>query len=274
MTDVPRFASAWLDLREAADAAARADEPLRHLLPRLDQDPLVIHDMGCGTGSMTRWLAPRLPGRQKWVLHDRDPDLLALAAERAPRTTPGGSGVEVTTACGDLASLTAGDLAGATLVTASALLDVLTAEAVHGLVRTCVDAGVPALLTLSVAGRVELTPADPLDPVIADAFNRHQRRGALLGPDAVSVAAEAFVREGATVSTFESPWRLGPDERALTAQWLRGWVDAACQQSPGLGTDAAPYLRRRLAACAAGELRVVVHHNDLLALPGMRAATS
>ncbi len=52
------------------------------------------------------------------------------------------------------------------------------------------------LLTLSVVGRVELTPADPLDAGIAAAFNDHQRRaterGRLLGPDAVAVATEAF----------------------------------------------------------------------------------
>ncbi|MEN8651926.1 class I SAM-dependent methyltransferase [Streptomyces sp. 21So2-11] len=274
MTDVPRFASGWLDLRESADGAARASELLHPLLPHLDQKPLVIHDMGCGTGSMMRWLAPQLPGKQKWVLHDHDADLLALAAERAPRDTPGGSRVEVSTECGDLASLTAGDLAEATLVTASALLDVLTAEAVQGLVRTCTDAGVPALLTLSVVGRVDLTPADPMDSVIGSAFDLHQRRGGLLGPNAVSVASEAFIREGATVSTFESPWKLGYDERALTAQWLRGWVDAACQQSPDLVPHAASYVRRRLATCAAGELHVVVHHTDLLALPGTRITTS
>ena len=40
----------------------------------------MIHDLGSGTGSMSRWLAPRLPGPQHWVLHDRDADLLARAA--------------------------------------------------------------------------------------------------------------------------------------------------------------------------------------------------
>lgn len=43
---------------------------------------------------------------------------------------------------------------------------------------------------------------------------------------------------------------------------------AACEQRPDLADRAEPYLRRRLAEAAAGELRVVVGHTDLLALPG------
>lgn len=64
-----------------------------------------------------------------------------------------------------------------------------------------------------------------------------------------------------------SPWRLGADEAALTAEWLRGWVGAAVEQRPALAARAESYLQSRLAACAAGELRVVVHHSDVLALP-------
>ncbi|OSC54189.1 SAM-dependent methyltransferase, partial [Streptomyces sp. 4F] len=65
-------------LREPADAAARAHDlldPLRIRLANLPSraDGLVVHDVGCGTGSMGRWLAPLLDGAQHWVLHDRDP---------------------------------------------------------------------------------------------------------------------------------------------------------------------------------------------------------
>jgi hypothetical protein len=75
--------------------------------------------------------------------------------------------------------------------------------------------------------------------------------------------ATAFIRLGATVHRRPSPWRLGPDRSALTAEWLRGWVSAACEQEPDLRPLADDYLRRRLD----GELRAVVHHEDLLALP-------
>lgn len=163
--------------------------------------------------------------------------------------------------------LTADALTGASLVTASALLDVLTREEIDRLAAACADAGVPALLTLSVAGRVEFAPGDPLDAEFAEAFNAHQRRGDLLGPDAITAACEAFDRHGATVRVHPSPWRLGPDDAALTEEWLRGWVGAAVEQRPELAERAESYLRSRLAACAAGESSVVVHHSDVLALP-------
>ncbi|MFE2103156.1 class I SAM-dependent methyltransferase, partial [Streptomyces sp. NPDC059468] len=261
-----------LQLREPADAAARAEDLLDPLRIRLANLPdrtgsIVVHDLGCGTGSMGRWLAPRLDGAQHWVLHDRDPYLLHFAAVASPRSAADGSRVSVETRRGDVARLTPDALAGASLVTASALLDVLTREEIDALAAACVGAGCLALLTLSVAGRVELTPSDPLDAEIAEAFNAHQRRTGLLGPDAITVACEAFSERGATVRVHPSPWRLGPEESALTAQWLRGWVGAAVEQRPELREPAERYLRERLAACEAGELRVVLHHSDLLALP-------
>ncbi|MFG2196442.1 methyltransferase domain-containing protein [Streptomyces sp. NPDC048639] len=277
-TEVPPYAPEWLELRESADAAARASGLLvplrRHLsgLPRWEPGAgLVIRDLGCGTGSMGRWLAPRLPGPQRWVLHDRDPGLLEHAVARMPGASADGSRVTVTTRQGDLARLSADDLSGTALVTASALLDVLTTDEVDGLVAACAGAGCPALLALSVVGRVELTPADPLDAEIGEAFNAHQRRSddtrRLLGPDAVATASEAFTRHGMDVRVHSSPWHLGADQSALAAEWLRGWVGAACEERPDLDASAVAYLQRRLAACEAGGLRVVVHHSDLLALP-------
>lgn len=266
----PRYAPEWLQLREPADADARAHDLLDPLRIRLANLPgrsgLVIHDLGCGTGSMGRWLAPRLDGAQHWVLHDRDPYLLHFAAVASPRSAADGSRVTVETRRGDVARLTSDALLSASLVTASALLDVLTRAEIDTLADACTGAGCPALLTLSVAGRVDLSPADPLDAEIAEAFNAHQKRGGLLGPDAVDAASEAFSERGATVHVNPSAWRLGPDEAALTAQWLRGWVGAAVEQRPELKDRAEPYLRARLAACEAGELRVTVHHSDLLAL--------
>ncbi|MEV2215633.1 class I SAM-dependent methyltransferase [Streptomyces sp. NPDC050997] len=268
--DPPRYAPEWLELREGADAVGRSNDLLDPLRIRLANLPgkagLVIHDLGCGTGSMGRWLAPRLDGAQHWILHDRDPYLLHFAAVASPRSAADGSRVTVETRRGDVARLTTDVLAGASLVTASALLDVLTREEVEALAAACTGAGCPALLTLSVAGRVDLTPSDPLDAEIAEAFNAHQRRDGLLGPDAINAACEAFSERGATVRLHPSPWRLGPSESALTAQWLRGWVGAAVEERPELAPRAERYLRERLAACEAGELRVVVHHSDLLAL--------
>jgi hypothetical protein len=213
---------------------------------------------------MGRWLAPLLPGPQRWVLHDRDADLLALAAA-------GRTGREIETRLSDVTRLGPEDLAGANLVTASALLDLLTWDELTRLIRACAGVGCPVLFALSVNGRVQLLPPDPLDARTAAAFNAHQRRttprGRLLGPDALEVAVDGFRRLGAEVVVRPSPWRLGVDESDLAVEWLDGWLDAACAQEPALIPDAGLYRRRRQREAAAGALAVTVGHVDLLVLP-------
>ena len=267
-----RVSSEWLDLREPADAAARAVDLVEHLRRRLPTGaPLHIHDLACGNGAMGRWLAPLLPGRQRWIGHDRDADLLGMAAVRPPRRAADGLAVTFEPACSDITMLAAGDLAGATLITASALLDLLTADELDRVVDLCIAVGCPALLTLSVAGRVSLAPADPLDQRMASAFDAHQRRltagGRLLGPDAVAAAVAGFRRRGADVLTSPSPWRLGAADAALAAEWLAGWVGAACEHEPRLAGRADAYLRRRRAQIRSGRLAATVAHADILVLP-------
>jgi hypothetical protein len=273
-----RVSPRWLALREPADAAARARDLVERLKQALPASGCsVIHDLGCGTGAMGRWLAPLLAGPQHWVMHDRDADLLALAVADRPGPAADGAPVTVEARHTDLARMCARDLAGATLITASALLDLLTESELERLAGVCVAAGSPTLLTLSVTGRVEITPTMPLDLNVAAAFNAHQRRaterGRLLGPDAADVAVEAFRRLGAEVLLRSSAWRLGlshldhPAHSGLAAEWLTGWVGAACEQEIELGARCGPYLRRRLEQASAGELAVSVGHADLLVLP-------
>ncbi|HEY1854189.1 MAG TPA: class I SAM-dependent methyltransferase [Solirubrobacterales bacterium] len=270
--EVTRVSPRWLALREPADGEARARdlaEALERALPA--SGSRLIHDLGCGTGAMGRWLAPLLAGPQHWVVHDRDSDLLALAAADVPGPAADGAPVTVEAKRADIARMDARDLAGASLITASALLDLLTASELERLAGLCAGAGCPILLTLSVVGRVEITPVLPLDRRVAAAFDAHQRRaterGRLLGPDAVDFAVEAFRRLGAEVLVRPSPWRLGPARSGLAAEWLSGWVRAACEQESELADQGEPYARRRLEQARAGELAVTVAHADLLILP-------
>lgn len=269
MTDVILTSAEWLTLREDADARSRSRR-LARVAARLVHEPVVVHDLGSGTGSMMRWLAPFLPGPQTWVLHDWNADLLERAAS-APAVDASGELVRIETSVEHAEHLRPDDLAGASLVTASALLDVLTRDEVDAVVDACVAAGAPTFLSLSVIGRVRLEPADPGDRVFQETFNDHQRRIAedrqLLGPDAVTVAAEAFRRAGWTVRVAGSSWRLGSADRALTSEWLEGWVAAAIEQRPALLEWGDEYLLRRMRQLSRGHLRVAVHHADLLAHP-------
>ena len=222
----------------------------------------MIHDLGGGSGAMGRWLAPRLPGPQHWVVHDRDADLLELAAADAPGPAADGAAVTVETRQSDITRMAPEDLAGASLIVASGLLDLLTADELAAMLRAC--RGRPTLLTLTVVGRVTLSPADPLDARIGAAFNLHQRRGGLLGLGAVAAGVEDL---GAEVLVRPSPWRLDAADADLAAEWFEGWVVAACEQDPRLAAEVGPYRERRLRQAAAGELAVTVGHADLLVLP-------
>lgn len=271
--EVVRVSREWLALREPADAAARARdlaERLRGERPRTGR--WEIHDLGGGTGAMGRWLAPRLPGPQHWIVHDRDADLLTVTATDSPGPAADGAAVTVETRSSDIIRLGPSELAGATLITASALLDMLTADELSELVAGCAGPGCPVLLALSVVGRVELTPPEPLDRRVTAAFNAHQRRqtqrGRLLGPDAVAFAVDAFRRRGAEVLVRDSPWQLGAEHAELAAAWFIGWVAAACEQEEEMSAEAHAYSRRRLTQLADGRLAVSVHHADLLVLPG------
>ena len=260
----------WLSLREPADAAARATDLVEEVRRSLTSgDRVVVHDLGCGAGSMARWLAPRLPGPQHWVMYDRDDDLLTLAAGHPPAEAADGAPVTLETRRRDITRLGGDELAGASLVTASALLDMFTGEELDRFVALCAAAGCPSLIALTVTGQVELSPRDPLDDVVAGAFNVHQRRatrtGRRLGPDAAGAAVDAFTARGMDVLVRASPWRLGPERANLVAEWFLGWVAAAREQQPELAGELASYTGHRLAEAAAGRLSVTVHHEDLLA---------
>jgi SAM-dependent methyltransferase len=271
-TEPARAGSDWLALREPADANARATDLVERIRPLLATGARPeIHDLGCGTGSMARWLAPLLSGPQHWVLNDRDAELLPLVALDPPGPAADGAPVTVETRQRDITRLDPLELAGASLVTASALLDMLTAQELGRLVATSAGAGCAVLITLTVTGHVALTPPDPLDRLVAEAFNAHQRRattaGRLLGPDAVSAAVDGFTRLGLDVVVRPSPWRLAPQQAGLIVEWFTGWLGAACEQQPELGSVTRSYSQGRLAEAAAGLLSVAVHHEDLLVMP-------
>lgn len=269
--------AAWLALREPADSASRGRclvDEVRRGLPR--DRPLVIHDLACGTGAMMRWLAPRLPGPQHWVCHDSDSDLLwKIGATTGRLTAEDGSPVSFEVRGDDVTRLRQGDLAGAALITSSALLDLLTGGELERLVRSVATPGCAVLITTLVTGSIQLDPPDPLDDVVAAAFNAHQRRSVgghgLLGPDAVDRTAAGFTDLGRQVITESSPWRLDARTPELTRAWLDGWLAAAREQKPQLAERLDGYANRRRDDVTAARLRALIHHRDLLVLPERRA---
>ncbi|MFE5671363.1 SAM-dependent methyltransferase [Agromyces sp. NPDC056523] len=271
MSEIIEVSGEWLALREPEDARARSERLARAAARRLGPGPTAIHDLGSGTGSMMRWLAPLLPGPQTWVLHDWNTDLVDRAVNGVVPRDFDGRPVAMLTRTGTLADLDAQDLAGASLVTASALLDVLTSEEIRAVIRACVGIGCPVLLSLSVTGEVRLDPRDPLDDAVGSAFNAHQERDAgrrrLAGPSGIALAHRLFLEAGWNVRTAGSPWRLGDHDPRLLEQWFDGWLDAALEQRADLRVDGVAYRELRSAQWRRGALSALVVHTDLLAWP-------
>jgi SAM-dependent methyltransferase len=262
------FDADWLTLREPADHRARAGALVRLLSDYFSSLPLLhILDLGAGTGSNLRFLAPRLSQPQRWTLIDHDPGLLERV--RPPADRPD---VQWRSLCADLSlwrdcvSLPAPDL-----VTASALIDLVSQNWAESLAEGCRALGAAVYIALSYDGEVRWSQPDPLDAQVRTAVNAHQERdkglGSALGPRATSVLASQLRDRGYRVRTDASPWNLGADSAALAGLLVTGWVDAACEQDPGSCALYQMWGERRQADLAAGRTRVHVGHWDLLALP-------
>jgi SAM-dependent methyltransferase len=76
-----RFEAGWLTLREPFDNAARSIALARRLADRLPRRPRLL-DLGAGTGSLFRFLAPIIGRGQDWILVDSDAALLDEAFGR------------------------------------------------------------------------------------------------------------------------------------------------------------------------------------------------
>lgn len=265
-----RFPGDWLRLREPADHAARSHSLVERLRLKWcrGRGSLKITDLGSGTGSNLRYLAPRLPVPQQWTLVDHDPELLGRV------TRPADAGpLSLLTERMDLRDW-ALPATGTHLVTASALLDLVSADWLDRLVRECAGQGAAVLLVLSYDGDVTWTAPDPGDAFVRTAVNAHQERekglGAALGPQATPEAATRFRNAGYRVWTEASPWHLDAGSLPLADPLIAGWVNAAAEIFPEHAGTLRDWGARRLEALRSGRTGLRVGHRDLLALPDAR----
>lgn len=278
-----QFASDWLTLREAADVDSRS-QPLAEFaaewLSARTSAPLIA-DLGCGRGSNMRFLAPSLSGHQRWKLIDHDAILLAQARQRAAGLSNSqGQPVAVETHCVSLEALAEVPLDDAHLVTASALLDLVSQQWIDAFVARIAERQQALLIALSVTGEWHFI--DPQGaPVLDDEdrwllalFMAHQQRDKGLGDALGGQAHGALVAalEGADyrVEQAETPWQLAAgsqEQLPLMMALLEGWAEAATEQAPQAAARIANWLQQRQQAVTNGELGIWVGHCDLLAMP-------
>ncbi|QPH52780.1 class I SAM-dependent methyltransferase [Pontivivens ytuae] len=245
------FSPDWLALREPADHAARSPALLGRLERWVGGRDLRIVDLGSGTGSSWRALAPRLGGH--WTLTDLDPVLL----ERMP------AGVERRQV--DLSAELEDMVVRADIVTGSALIDLVSAEWLDRLVAALAPS-TAVYFALSYDGREDWSPAPPFEAQALAAFRQHQEGdkgfGPALGPGATQHLGAALAARGWQVSVADSPWRLGSGQRALIEALADGARDAVAETGALIGTELEAWWQARRTA-----QRASVGHLDLLALP-------
>lgn len=273
------FSPEWLALREPVDHRSRdhvlAAELARHLSALAE--PRIV-DLGCGTGSNIRALAPLLGPRQSWTLVDYDARLLTAARERltawADRVTESRVGVILHKASREMsvrfrqADLVR-DLDAALgehpeLVTASALFDLCSTAFIERFAAAVASRKAAFYTVLTYDGVQTWTPQHPADAAMRDAFIAHQKTdkgfGASAGPDAPACLASAFRKAGYSVREADAPWRLGPADAGLIADLAKGFAGAVDET----GRVDAPSLASWRAVTRTG---AIVGHTDTLALP-------
>ncbi|GAA0839989.1 hypothetical protein GCM10009113_04370 [Marinobacter szutsaonensis] len=274
------FDKEWLEAREPADHRARSEA----LTGRLNQwlqrqtespvgaaevEPAVMADIGSGRASNSLYLSSRLWVPRVWHLIEQDAGLLALGEARLRQ-------IGQAVVCHNL-TLTSDEMEQQLptplhLLTASALIDLVSEDWLRSLTTALVRRQAAVLMVLSYAGDFELSPPDADDARLKELVNGHQHRdkgsGSALGPDATNRFRQLLQDTGYAVHIDDSPWHLDRNDAAAVESLLRGWVGAALEQAPAASAWLDAWLERRLGQLAAGELRVTVTHQDLLALPG------
>jgi hypothetical protein len=290
----PAFSAEWLRLREPFDLAARAaavaqPQMTAHLARwRATQAgcALQVLDLACGLGANLRALAPRLGGAQRWHLIDHDAALLAAlptalagwSRQQGYRFVSDAAGCRIDgpafsaavsherlDLARDADSL---HIAPAALITASALLDLVSGAWLQPLVRRAREANAAMYWALSVDGRTYWEPADTDDTAVQARFGLHQQRdkgfGPALGPQAPATALVQMAEAGYRSTTAHSDWYITGEQAApMRRAMIDGLAAAALEQDPSAADQIRAWQARRSAGVARSRLQI--GHLDILA---------
>lgn len=279
------FSPEWLTLRESADQASRNAKVLNACAKTFaNKNTLKVCDLGAGTGASVRALAHLLPAHQQWTLVDHDAENLKHALENlaawgdASKTKNNVIDLEhhdqrITAEifeC-DLTSDTTFWRSDTELVTASALLDLVSPDWIARTVKAASENHVSILATLNFDGQLQTNPVHPFDERVFNAFRKHQRTdkgfGSAAGPDASAFLKKALVQVDYTVVCGDSPWRMTTNTQKLMHETLNGMAIAATE----IGTLSSNEIREWLSDRLSNTKTLTIGHQDIFAVPKIRS---
>jgi hypothetical protein len=254
------FSAEWLSLREPVDHRSRNQDLQAQVLNYLAQiktdrpGSVRLTDLGSGTGSNLRALAPYLDSLQHWTLVDYDPALLHAArstllawSDSEINTSLVNLGVNTSSPIKPLTILKQGktiivefkcvDLykdyqavldEPADLITAAAFFD-LVAE--PWLTKFCASLSKPLYTVLTYDGIERWSPPEIMDGDILKAFHQHQLTdkgfGSAVGPAASERLQSLLNARQFTTVSAPSPWILDYRDHTLIEQLAIGTAGAA-----------------------------------------------
>jgi hypothetical protein len=263
------FSADWLALREPYDARARNPAVLAAVCGLVERcSPIRVVDLASGLGAMQRALAPRLSSPQMWRLVDNNSELLGFVRRMI---TPSAA-LSVDLRRLDLSHCLEDALDGTIdLITASALLDLVSASWLDRLLSEIARRQLPFYATLTCDGRAEIEPVDALDGTMIAAANTHQRTdkgfGPALGPTAVRAAIARLKSVQYSVVTGASDWIIGPNDREIQMKIFAIWASAGQVVGGVSRCDVVGWLARRRDAVIAGCSSIRIGHIDFFATP-------
>lgn len=280
------FNAEWLALRERFDARARS-RALAHDFAGMLPDRVTLLELGAGTFSLFRWLAPIVARPQHWICVDNDADLLQRGLELTAawgrrlgytvETSEDGARLALHTPNGvwtikpaqydleelDLSALVPDRVSG---VMCSALLDLLSDDWLSELVYSL--EGVPFYAAMTVTGGIWHNLQDRDDALVLKGFHRNQigndtQRDAL-GPHAMSAVARMAAFLGLNHAWHRSDWTIGPRDRAMLRHVLAFHAGGARNALPQHRARIDTWEARRNRHVDAGRLAMRVAHRDFL----------
>lgn len=253
------FSTQWLALREAADHRSRQIALQNNVSDYLNwvakeqARPIQITDLGSGTGSNLRALAPYLTAQQAWTLVDHDSNLLQAARtnlalwaddvlqadaiepliKRSGTLEPlliskNQKRIAIHFCCEDLVVNVQSVLdIPSDLVTAAAFFDLVAADWLDAF---CLALKKPLYAVLSYDGSEQWSPPESSDTAILSAFHAHQKTdkgfGCALGPDAAKHMVAILNERGFNTQNAPSPWILDDRDRNLIEALATGTSSA------------------------------------------------